>query len=106
MIIRLHGSAKVHRLGTILLQPALIVLCANISARIPAAFVVSLNLKRRHLSESQRAMVAAKLANMPRGGDRQEQHRANLHSASTAAVMLNVGRASVHKWTEALAGLR
>lgn len=30
-------------------------------------FVVSLNLRRRHLTESQRASVAAKLANMPRG---------------------------------------
>ena len=27
-------------------------------------------------------MVAAKLANMPVGGDRDAQHRANLHSAS------------------------
>lgn len=31
----------------------------------PAAFVVSLNIHRRHLTESQRAMAAAKLANMP-----------------------------------------
>jgi hypothetical protein len=34
----------------------------------PLSFVISLNLKRRHLDESQRAMVAKKLANMPLGG--------------------------------------
>ena len=47
----------------------------------PAAFVVSLNLKRRHLNESQRAMVAAKLANMP---DHRTEKGANLHSSAEA----------------------
>lgn len=33
----------------------------------PVSFVLSLNLNRRHLNESQRGMVAANLANMPEG---------------------------------------
>lgn len=33
----------------------------------PLAFVVSANLARRHLSESQRASIAAKLANLSEG---------------------------------------
>ena len=45
----------------------------------PTAFVVSLNLKRRHLSESQRAMVAAKLANMP--AHRPSDKSANLQTS-------------------------
>jgi hypothetical protein len=65
----------------------------------PLAFVVSLNLKRRHLSESQRAMVAARLANMPLGGA--TYRSANLQtdapqvSQSKAAEMLNVAPRSV-----------
>lgn len=60
----------------------------------PAAFVVSLNLKRRHLNESQRAMVAAKLANMP--AHRPEDNSANLQtSQEQAAKLLNVSTRTV-----------
>jgi hypothetical protein len=36
------------------------------------------NLKRRHLDEGQRAMVAAKIANLGHGGDRKSDQAANL----------------------------
>jgi len=64
----------------------------------PLGFVVSLNLKRRHLSESQRAMVAARVANLENG---QRASSANLHSSepaislNRAGEMLNVSRRSV-----------
>lgn len=68
----------------------------------PRGFVLSLNLERRHLDESQRAIVAAKLANMNVGGDGSNQHEksnsANLQnstSQSEAADMLNVSTRSV-----------
>lgn len=64
----------------------------------PLGFVISHNLTRRHLSESQRAMVAAKLAKLPRGGDRRSDQSANLHPGPTAAeagAMLNVSERTV-----------
>ncbi|MEH3108973.1 MAG: ParB N-terminal domain-containing protein [Agrobacterium cavarae] len=62
----------------------------------PIAFVVSLNLKRRHLTESQRAMFAGKLANLGKGN---LSKSANLPispvSQPEAAKMLNVSERSV-----------
>jgi ParB-like chromosome segregation protein Spo0J len=62
----------------------------------PVGFVVSLNLKRRHLSESQRAMVAAKLATFGHGGDRAKSPIGDLTQAE-AAELLNVGKRSVER---------
>lgn len=59
-------------------------------------FVISLNLYRRHLTESQRAAVAAKLANMVVGG--KAANSANLQnsvSQADAAKLLNVSTRSV-----------
>ena len=63
----------------------------------PLAFVVSSNLARRHLSASQRAMVAAKLANMRQGERTDLKPPANLRkvSQSDAAKLLNVSDRSV-----------
>jgi len=60
------------------------------------SFVVSANLHRRHLDESQRAMVAADLANM-RQGERTDLPSANLPKVSQhqAAAMLSVGARSI-----------
>jgi phage N-6-adenine-methyltransferase len=60
----------------------------------PVGFVVSQNIHRRHLDESQRGMIAARLATLGRGGDQS----ANLHNApsrSKAADLLNVGERTV-----------
>ena len=60
----------------------------------PEAYVVSKNLHRRHLNESQRAMVAAKMANVQHG---QNQHTVeDLQIWSSAAEMLNIGERLVY----------
>ena len=62
----------------------------------PLKFVLSKNLARRHLNESQRAMVAARLANMPSHRPTTEDKRANLHaSKGDAGEKLNVSPRSV-----------
>ena len=61
----------------------------------PVSYVVSLNLRRRHLDESQRAMVAAKLATLKRGDN---QHSPiGETSQARAAELLNVGKRSVER---------
>lgn len=60
------------------------------------SFVLSKNLHRRHLNETQRAGVAAKIANMNEG--RPEKNSPNLESKVSipqAAEMLNVGKSTV-----------
>ena len=59
----------------------------------PIGFVLSLNLKRRHLDTAQRAMVASRLANLEHG-----QKKADVEISTTqteAANLLNVSRESV-----------
>ena len=63
----------------------------------PLGFVVSKNLHRRHLNESQRAQIAADIANMPQGF-RSDQPSANLQkviSVPKAAELMNVSPRSV-----------
>lgn len=72
------------------------------------AFVISLNLKRRHLNETQRAGVGARIENMTHGGSRAREQDANLHleiglglanvpavPRAEAARLLNVSTRSV-----------
>jgi len=66
----------------------------------PLGFVISKNLHRRHLSESQRAVVAAELANL-KSGNPNLSNSADLPnceppvSQAKAAELLNVGKRTV-----------
>ena len=59
----------------------------------PASYVVSLNIHRRHLSESQRAMAAAKLANA--GVGRNWANLPDKKTSAEAAELLNVSERTV-----------
>jgi DNA modification methylase len=72
----------------------------NLKTDKPLEYVISTNLKRRHLDTSQRAMIAANLANMNVGNP---DYSANLQNSAeskisieTAAKILNVGVRSVN----------
>jgi N6-adenosine-specific RNA methylase IME4 len=60
----------------------------------PLGFVIASNLHRRHLDESQRAMVAAKLATLPKGRPGKNAENSAL-SQNGAAELLNVDRRTV-----------
>ena len=62
----------------------------------PLAFVISTNLRRRHLNESQRAMVAAKLATLKLGDN---QHSEGL-PIGRGSELLKVGERSVARARE------
>jgi len=86
------------------------------SDRDALAWVISKNLKRRHLTESQRAMVAAKLATLRLGDNQHRAEGAQISAPSLdlghetptpeavsqtdAAELLNVSRRSVQSATE------
>jgi ParB-like chromosome segregation protein Spo0J len=63
----------------------------------PLGFVVSKNRHRRHLSQSHRALVAAKLANMRQGERTDLRPLAHLHKVSQAdaAALLHVSPRSL-----------
>lgn len=68
----------------------------------PLHHIISLNLHRRHLSESQRAMIAGKIANLKHGQRADEMQSLNIKTLppvtqKEAATLLNVGKSSVEK---------
>lgn len=65
----------------------------------PVAFVVDKNLRRRHLNESQRAMVAAKLATLDEGRPSKTAQICAV-SQTKAAQLLNIGRRTVQHAAE------
>ncbi|MCA3699691.1 MAG: hypothetical protein IOB84_07870 [Brevundimonas sp.] len=59
----------------------------------PVGFVISENLHRRHLTTSQRSIVAARLADLPRGSNQHDERATP--TAAQAAEMLSVSTRAV-----------
>lgn len=66
----------------------------------PVAFVVSKNVARRHLDESQRALASSRIATLQKGANQHAQICAP--SQSEAADLLNVSRRSVQHASKVL----
>lgn len=66
----------------------------------PLEYVISLNLKRRHLNESQRAMIAEKLTNTMHGGDRSKSSIELLVTDEKASKLMNISIAHIKRARE------
>ena len=67
----------------------------------PVAFVVSKNVARRHLDESQRALAAARIATLQKGAN-QHSPIGETRTQAEAAQILNVGKRSVERARDVL----
>jgi hypothetical protein len=64
----------------------------------PLKFVISQNLHRRHLQESQRALIAAEIAKLRKGANQYTTEDGSIdRSITAAATMLNVSPKSVQR---------
>lgn len=68
----------------------------------PVAFIVSANVHRRHLTTSQRQLVAAKIADMKRGGDQTANLQSGAKTIAQAAEELHVSPRGVATAKEVL----
>jgi hypothetical protein len=93
----LDGRNRYNACKALLKEPKFVELPLSIN---PIAYVLSANEKRRHLSQSQRALVAAKLASL-KLGDNQHSGGKGV-SIETASKLLNVGKASVNRCKKVL----
>jgi N6-adenosine-specific RNA methylase IME4/ParB-like chromosome segregation protein Spo0J len=66
------------------------------------AFAISINVKRRHLDESQRAMIAARIATMRAGRPKENSPIGLIPTQEQAAEMLSVGVSSIKRAKEVL----
>ena len=58
-------------------------------------YIISTNIHRRHLTESQRAMIASELAKLGRGGDHTSNAQIKALTQDEAAEQMQVSRSSV-----------
>jgi len=66
----------------------------------PLGLVLSQNLHRRHLTERQRAMVAAKIANLPVGRNWKDSYSANLQNKNPTGLQCSTNLKKVEETPE------